>query len=234
MKSYFVTGTDTDAGKTLVTLGLLQAAKEAGLRTLAIKPVAAGGIETPAGLRNDDALLMQQTITESLTYEQVNPVMLPEPLSPHITAARAGRHPRIEQIAGYCGGVLTRKADLLLMEGAGGWRVPLNQTELMSELPRRLELPVILVVGLKLGCLNHALLTAEAIRNDGLQLAAWAGSQVDPAMAAVAENIASLNAALGAPCLGIVPPLGEPSAAAAAPYLTIAPLIDELPLTAAK
>ncbi len=211
-----------------MTLGLLQAAADQGLRTLALKPVAAGGVETADGLRNEDALLLQQTITEPLSYEALNPVLLPEPLSPHISAARAGRSPRAEQVAGYCAGVLSKKADLLLMEGAGGWRVPLNDRELMSALPRCLHLPVILVVGLKLGCLNHALLTAEAIRNDGLTLAGWAGSVIDPAMSAVEENIASLQAALGAPCLGIVPRLDSATGATAAVYLDISPLLAEV------
>lgn len=227
MKKFFVTGTDTDAGKTLATLGLLNAAQQAGLTTVALKPVAAGGIQTPDGLRNEDALLLQQEITERLGYEQINPVMLPEPLSPHITAARAGRNPRVAQVVGYCSGVLAMRADLALVEGAGGWRVPLNDRELMSALPQQLQLPVVLVVGLKLGCLNHALLTAEAIRHDGLRLAGWIGSQVDPDMAALQENIDTLRAALPAPCLGIIPPLPDATPAAAAAHLQIEPLLND-------
>ncbi|HHX82361.1 MAG TPA: dethiobiotin synthase, partial [Pseudomonadaceae bacterium] len=170
---YFITGTDTDCGKTLVACALLRAAARAGYSTIGMKPVAAGATPGPDGLRNDDALRLQRAATLALPYEQVNPVCLSEAVSPHLAAAQAGTRIQVQRLAGFCQGVLMKRADLTLIEGAGGWRVPLNDREFLSDLPKGLQLPVILVVGLRLGCLNHALLSAEAIVRDGLQLAAW-------------------------------------------------------------
>lgn len=224
-KRFFVAGTDTDAGKTLVACGLLEVARTQGLKTLAIKPVAAGAEDSGEGLRNDDALQLAAAMTEPLVYEQLNPVVFAPPIAPHIAAQQAGRRLSAAQLAGYCRGVLMKPVDLVLIEGAGGWRVPLNQRETLADLAIDLQTPVILVVGMKLGCLNHALLTAEAIRRDGLQLAGWVANGVDPEMACPQENLASLEAMLPAPCLGRIPHLGTPASAAdAARYLNIAAL----------
>lgn len=205
MKKYFVTGTDTGVGKTTVTCALLAAAKLQGLRTLALKPVAAGCEETPEGLRNDDALALMRVMTEALVYDEVNPVALPAALSPHLAAKAAGRRLTITQLGGFCRGALTRRADLALVEGAGGWRVPISDRELMSALPKALGLPVILVVGLRLGCLNHAILTTEAMARDGIRLAGWVGNVVEPGMAALDDNVETLKSLMPMPCLGIVP-----------------------------
>lgn len=218
---FFVTGTDTDAGKTVVTAGLLAAANQRGLTTLAMKPLAAGCADTPDGLRNDDALQLQAAMSIELPYEQVNPVALAPPIAPHIAADRAGRRLAVSQLAGFCRGVMMKPADLLLIEGAGGWRVPLNRTETLADLARELQLPVILVVGMKLGCLNHALLSAEAIVRDRLPLAGWVANCRDPDMAVPEENLATLQQRLPAPCLGVVPHLAAPSAAAVAPHLDL-------------
>lgn len=207
-KSYFIAGTDTDAGKTLVATGLLRAAKQQGLRTLAIKPVAAGAAMSDQGLRNDDALNLAAEVTEALPYAQLNPVVFAPPIAPHIAAQQAGKRVTVAQLAGFCRGVMMRPADLLLIEGAGGWRVPVNDRESLADLAVELQTPVILVVGMKLGCLNHALLSAEAIRRDGLTLAGWVANQIDPDMACADENFASLEARLMAPCLGRVPNMG--------------------------
>ncbi|MDX9875802.1 MAG: dethiobiotin synthase, partial [Spongiibacteraceae bacterium] len=142
---FFVAGTDTEVGKTAVTAGLLMAANRRGLRTAAIKPVAAGCVQTAEGLRNDDALVLQAAMSEPLTYDQINPVALAAPISPHLAAAEAGRRLTIAQLAGLCRGTLMLRADLTLIEGAGGWRVPISDRELLSDLPRELDLPVILV-----------------------------------------------------------------------------------------
>ncbi len=226
-KTYFVTGTDTDVGKTVVCAGLLQAANHLGLRTLAIKPVAAGCIRTKSGLRNADALALQEAMSVKLPYEQVNPVALEEALAPHIAAERAGVRMNVQRLAGICRGTLMQRADLSMLEGAGGWRVPLNGREFLSSLAVELQLPVILVVGMRLGCLNHAVLTAEAIVRDGLVLAGWVANRCVAQMEGYAENVATLRAMLRAPCLGEVPFLAEPTGAAAAAYLNCGPLISD-------
>lgn len=206
MPAFFVTGTDTDIGKTTVSLALLAAARARGLSTLGLKPVAAGCETTPDGLRNADALaLLAASSVSPLRYEEVNPVALPLPCSPHLAARDAGRRLTISQLAGYTRGSLGRRADLMLVEGAGGWRVPLSDRELMSALPRELSLPVILVCGLRLGGLNAALLTAEAILRDGLKLAGWVGNCVQPDMLLPDENLETLRRWLPAPCLGMLP-----------------------------
>lgn len=181
-KAYFVTGTDTDVGKTLVSCAMLRAAAAAGHSTVGMKPLAAGAAMTPAGLRNDDALQLQAASSLQLAYEQINPVCFSEAASPHIAAELDHRKVRIERLAGFCQGVLALRANLTLIEGAGGWRVPVNERETLADLARQLQLPVLMVVGMRLGCLNHALLTAEAIARDGLTLAGWVANRVDPTL----------------------------------------------------
>lgn len=225
--SFFVTGTDTGVGKTIVSAALLLAAKARGLRTLAIKPLASGCEETPQGLRNSDALILQQAMTEALPYEQVNPVALQPAIAPHVAAARSGRTLSAPRLAGFCRGLQIRPADLLLIEGAGGWRVPLNDRETYAAVPRMLGTPVILVVALRLGCINHALLTAEAIRADGLPLAGWVANRPDPeVMANEDETLAYLQGHLGAPCLGVLPRLAPGDAEALAGFLDIRVLFE--------
>lgn len=224
-KTFFVAGTDTDAGKTLISCGLLTAARKLGLRTLALKPVAAGAEAGPEGPVNRDALLLLESMTEKLPYSQVNPVLFASPVAPHIAAAKEGRRLQVPQLAGYCRGALMKPADFKLIEGAGGWRVPLNMHQTMANLAVELDLPVIMVVGMKLGCLNHALLTAQAIVNDGLELAGWVANRVDPQMACFEENMQTLAEMLGAPCLGIVPHLAHPEDLdLVAGYLDLSPL----------
>lgn len=215
--TYFIAGTDTDAGKTLIAAALLCALRSGGVRTAAIKPVAAGARWTAQGWRNEDGELLQRFQSAALSYRQVNPVALRAPVSPHIAAREEGYVLSVAELERHCREVMQHTAvDVILIEGAGGWRVPLNESEYLSELPRRLDIPVLLVVGCKLGCLNHALLTAEAIARDGLVLAGWVATQLDPQMAAVAANLDTLRAALPAPCLGVVPwlPVATPEAAA--------------------
>lgn len=203
-KTFFIAGTDTNVGKTLVTAGLLVAAKNYGLSTAALKPLAAGCEKTESGLRNADALLLQSVITQPLMYEQINPIALASAIAPHIAAQQEKRVLSADRIAGFCRGSLNQ-ADFTLVEGAGGWRVPLNPQETLADVVKILRLPVILVVGVRLGCINHALLTVEAIRNDGLQLAGWVANCIDEDMPVLQENIYSLAARIPAPCLGVVP-----------------------------
>ena len=221
-KQFFITGTDTNVGKTLVCAGLLWVAKNQGLRTAALKPVAAGCEKTASGLRNEDALLLQAVMTESLAYEQINPVALQSAIAPHIAAQQEKRVLAADRIAGFCRASLSY-ADFTLVEGAGGWRVPLNPRETMADLAQILQLPVILVVAVRLGCINHALLTAGAIRNDGLPLAGWVANCVDADMPALQENIESLAARIPAPCLGVVPWLASPQ-----PELVAAAIDEQL------
>lgn len=230
-KTFFVTGTDTDVGKTLVTSGLLQAARQQGFSTLGLKPIAAGAEETSVGWVNSDALALQAASSLNLRYDEVNPVLLKAAIAPHLAAAQEGRSLNLDRLAGLVRGQLIKRADLTLIEGAGGWRVPLNNRHTLADLPRLLHLPVILVVGLKLGCLSHALLTAEAIQRDGLQLVGWVASSCTPqAMLQEAENLQTLQDLLPAPCLGHLPHLQQPSAELAAEYLSLQALQLGLPV----
>jgi dethiobiotin synthetase len=204
-RSFFITGTDTGVGKTFFSCALLHAAANAGFTTAAIKPVAAGAAETSEGLRNDDALALQAACTLPLSYNEVNPFCLPAPLSPHLAAAEAGRRLQADRIVGFCQGVLMQRATLTVVEGAGGWRVPISDNETLADVAKRLRLPVILVVGMRLGCLNHAMLSAEAIRRDGLTLAGWVANTVDPQMQARDGNVAKLERELMAPLLADIP-----------------------------
>lgn len=167
---FFITGTDTEVGKTWVSCRLLERAREAGLSCYGLKPIAAGCEETAGGLRNEDALNLMAASSLTLPYELINPVALKAAIAPHIAARQEGRRISLSQLAGYVRGALSsHPADLVLVEGAGGWRVPLNDREMLSALAVELNLPVIQVVGMKLGCISHALLTAEAIQADGLR-----------------------------------------------------------------
>ncbi|CAA0113481.1 ATP-dependent dethiobiotin synthetase BioD 1 [BD1-7 clade bacterium] len=204
-KNFFVTGTDTDAGKTFTSVALLKLAQQQGLRTLGLKPVAAGAELIDGVLKNDDALQLQTASSVQLPYNQINPIIFEEPIAPHIAAQNAGRTVGVAQLAGFVRGALMQPADFRLIEGAGGWLVPLNPQEMLSGVAKVLELDVILVVGIKLGCINHALLTARAIRQDGLKLAGWVANCIDPEMAQQQENIDTLKRMLPAPCLGALP-----------------------------
>jgi dethiobiotin synthetase len=222
-KAFFITGTDTNVGKTLVAAGLLVAAKQKGLTTAALKPVAAGCEKTDEGLRNSDALLLQSVMTQTLHYDQINPYALEAAIAPHIAAQQEKRSLSVDRLSGFCRGVLS-SANFILVEGAGGWRVPLNARETLADLAKNLELPVIIVVGVRLGCINHALLTFEAVVRDGLAVAGWVANCIDADMPVLQENIDSLKARLPVPCLGVVPFLAEPSPEQVAGYFEQAAL----------
>ena len=219
--AYFITGTDTDVGKTTIAAGLLYAAREAGLSTVAGKPVASGCEITPQGLRNADALALMAESSVTLTYDEVNPVAFEPPIAPHIAAREAGQVVNVQTLLAPMRHVLAQQADFTLIEGAGGWRVPLSGQDSLSDLAQALDLPVILVVGVRLGCISHALLTAEAIARDGLQLAGWVANIIGPKTARLEENLATLAERLPAPCLGRVPKLTTASAQAVAEHLQL-------------
>jgi dethiobiotin synthetase len=220
-RAFFIAGTDTDVGKTTIAAGLLHAARLAGLSTAAVKPVASGCELTDQGLRNSDALALLAECSLGLDYATVNPLAFEPAIAPHIAAREAEVELTAARLIEAVQPVLARQADFTLIEGAGGWRVPLNAREHLSALPVALGLPVILVVGVRLGCINHALLSAEAIAGDGLVLAGWVANIVDPAMSRLEENLATLAELLPAPCLGRVPCLAEPTAQRVAHYLAL-------------
>ncbi len=217
-QAFFITGTDTDAGKTSVAAGLLCAAKQQGCSTLAMKPVASGCDMSAEGLRNSDALALIAQSTVPLPYTQINPYAFAPAIAPHIAAQEAGVELSVAGLYRAAQVILQEQADFILIEGAGGWRVPISNTEFLSDFAIALQLPVILVVGVKLGCINHALLSAQAILNDGLELAGWVANVVDPNCARLAENLATLQQLMPAPCLAEVPHLSTPSAEYVAGY----------------
>jgi len=219
--AYFIAGTDTDVGKTTVAAGLLHAAQLAGLSTLGAKPVASGCSASAKGLRNDDALALIAQSSIKLPYEQINPFAFEPAIAPHLAAREAGVNLSVQALLDPMRAVLAQGADFTLIEGAGGWRVPLSDQASLSDLAIALKLPVILVVGVRLGCISHALLSAEAIARDGLQLAGWVANIVDPRTSRLEENLASLAERLPAPCLGRVPKLKQVSAEAVAAHLQL-------------
>lgn len=211
MSAYYVTGTDTGAGKTFASVALVHALRRGGARAVGMKPVASGCEATAAGLRNEDALALQAASAPRPDYALVNPWALPEPTAPQIAAARAGVVVTLPPIVSAYR-ALAASADHVVVEGVGGWLAPLADGLEQADLVRALELPVILVVGLRLGCLNHARLTARAIAADGCRLAGWIGSRVDADFDAVSYR-PLLDRALPVPCLGELPhaPVADPA-----------------------
>ena len=217
-REFYVTGTDTGVGKTLVTAALLRALRDAGHRVAGMKPIAAGSQPGPEGPANEDALLLQAESSERHPYALVNPWLFEPAVAPHIAAAEAGVVIDLARVVS-AHARLAATADVVLAEGAGGFLVPLDGSRTMADLPKLLGMDVILVVGLRLGCLNHALLTAEAIAARGLAFAGWVGNGIDPRFARREANLATLEARLPAPCLGIVPWMDPPDVTTAAASL---------------
>ena len=218
-RGLFVTGTDTGVGKTRVAVALIQALRAQGLRVAAMKPVSAG---SAPGELNEDVMALRQAVNVMADVRDVNPYAFEPAIAPHIAAEQAGVRIDLEMIAAAYAR-LAAMADVVVVEGAGGWRVPLNEQEDMADLAQRLGLPVVLVVGLRLGCLNHALLTAESVARRRLPWAGWVGNHIDLAMASQAANIAALRARLPGPCLGVQTFLPEPDLSMDAPQWLILP-----------
>jgi len=217
---YFITGTDTDVGKTWISLGMIEALTQQGKKVGVMKPVSAGCEQTTDGLRNQDASLLQQHSNIELSYSNINPYAFEAAIAPHIAAANAGVRMDIETLYQHLQAI-ERHSDCVIVEGAGGWQVPLNDFQTMADLARRFQLPVILVVGMRLGCLNHALLSVESIRASGLPLAGWIANQLDPQMDCMEENIASLKQMIDAPMLGQIPHLETLDAATIAGKISL-------------
>lgn len=205
---YFVTGTDTEVGKTVASSALLQAARLQGFITAGYKPVASGSDMTPEGLRNTDALALQRHSSLTLSYQAVNPYTFAEPTSPHIASADEQR-PIDFAVMSAGLNALEKSAEWVLVEGAGGWFTPLSETHTFADWVGLERLPVILVVGVKLGCINHAMLTAQAVEQAGLPLAGWIANDVVPPGRRHQEYLATLKRLLPAPCLGEIPWLAE-------------------------
>ena len=228
----FVTGTDTDVGKTFVATALLRLARVRGLRCVAVKPVAAGCAWRDGELVNEDALALLAASESGQRYRAVNPVALEPAIAPHIAAAEVGATLRVADLAARCRETLAAEHDFALIEGAGGWLVPLgdgaasdgatDDGATLAELCAALAARPLLVVGMKLGCLNHALLTAAAIAAAGLELAGWVANSPGPPMPRLEANVATLRARLDAPCLGVVPHCDP---AEAPRHLNIEPLL---------
>ena len=220
MRGFFVTGTDTEVGKTWVSVGLITVLAQQGQRVAAMKPVGAGCVVTDDGLRNDDALLLQRYANVDLAYDEINPYALLPPIAPHIAAASVGVQIDIEQVRALFD-KMAQRSDCVIVEGAGGWFVPLSERQSMADMARALGLPVILVVGIRLGCINHALLSADAIGRSGLTLAGWVANRIDDQCLAANENIQAISARIDAPLLGVIPHLPDLDAGAVAQHLSI-------------
>jgi dethiobiotin synthetase len=205
-RGYFIAGTDTGVGKTLVATGLLHAFVRAGLRAVGMKPVASGCMRGPGGLRSDDALQLMAAANVEARYGSINPYAFEPAVSPHIAAMQAGTRIELQTILDHYE-LLAGAADVVIVEGVGGWMAPLGHVLTAEHLAKALALPVVLVVGMRLGCLNHALLTASAIHAAGLRLAGWVANAVEPSMLCVDENIATLEQRIAAPLLGRIPDL---------------------------
>jgi dethiobiotin synthetase len=203
MPHYFIAGTDTGVGKTFVTCALLHNLREQGIAAIGMKPIAAGADPTPEGLRNDDIEALRAASGIPLLSEDLNCYLLAEPIAPHIAAASEGIDIDLDVIRQRFD-QLTELADVVLVEGVGGFIVPLGDDIDTADLAADLDLPVILVVGMRLGCLNHALLTQAAILARGLTLAGWVANQIDPNMAELDANVEALEERIRAPLLGVI------------------------------
>lgn len=219
-KAYFVTGTDTGVGKTLVTSALLYGYSKQGLATAGMKPVAAGCVKEGGRLLSEDVAMILAAGNVEGQFEQHNPYAFEAPIAPHIAAQQVNEiiKPRVIQGAYQ---QLSAIAEVVIVEGVGGFRVPLGDQWDTADLAQILNIPVVLVVGLRLGCINHTLLTVEAIQARGLELAGWVGNRIDPDMAAFEQNLRTLEQHIPAPCLGVLPYLAQPDFKLAAAYLQL-------------
>ncbi|MBZ6071121.1 MULTISPECIES: dethiobiotin synthase [Aeromonas] len=224
-KTFFITGTDTDVGKTQVACALLRELAALDYKAAGYKPISAGCARTPQGLRNLDALLLQEAGNVDLPYEAINPIAYEPPIAPHIAAEECHSPISLETITSGLHRLQQSEADVVLVEGAGGWYLPLDRQHLLSDWVREQNLPVILVVGAKLGCLNHALLTFEAIRREGLPVVGWVMNRVTPEMSHYRQNLDTLRGLLPAPFLGEMPWLPEHRRHETSGLLDVSPLL---------
>lgn len=212
MTAYFITGTDTDVGKTVVASALLKHFTTQGKSTIGFKPISAGCDITPEGLRNTDALNLLQQSSLSPTYDEVNPYAFEPPIAPHIAAGEVGELMTVDALTKAYRRIQAYQSDITIVEGAGGWCLPINDREFLYQWVKREQLDVILVVGVKLGCLNHALLTQAFIHHQGLNIVGWVANLVSPTMSNIQDNINTLKQQLSSPLLATIPYLANPDA----------------------
>jgi len=212
MNSIFVTGTDTEVGKTRLSVALVEVLQQQGKKVAVMKPIASGCEMTADGLRNDDAMKLRQQADVDLAYDLVNPYAFEPAIAPHIAAKQVSVEIDLELIKQHFE-LIQNQADAVVVEGAGGWLVPINKSQTMADLAKRLALPVVLVVGVRLGCINHALLTVEAIKQSGLSLSGWIANNVEENPQS-AEIITTLEHTISAPLLGEIPYLSAQQNAA--------------------
>ncbi|BAU56431.1 dethiobiotin synthase [Halorhodospira halochloris] len=224
MPGLFVTGTDTGVGKTLVSAGLIVALQRQGVEVMAMKPVAAGCHYVAGQLRNEDAEQFHSLLNCQTDYSTINPCALEAAAAPHIVAAEQGQRIDVDGLAAAIR--VQSEQRFTLVEGAGGWRVPLAGHEDVGTLALRSNLPVLLVVGIRLGCINHALLSAEAILNDGANLLGWVASDLEPEDTRLDAQVAALDERMPAPRLGRLPAFAQPSPSLAAEYLDVSSLME--------
>lgn len=205
MHSFFITGTDTDVGKTFIACGLLEAFNQKKLKTIGYKPISAGCERVNDELENQDARYLLASSSIALTLAEVNPVAFEPPIAPHIAATKVRSVIKPQDIVTGWHHLAEKSPDVLLTEGAGGWELPINQSQTLPDVLSQIPCEIVLVVGLRLGCLNHALLTANAIKNSGFKLCGWIANHLSEDMPVVEDNIDTLNAMIDAPLLGIVP-----------------------------
>jgi len=224
--AFFVTGTDTEIGKTLVSCAIVHTMVQNGWQSVGMKPVAAGAELIHGELRNEDVEALTAVSNVRPVGNLINPYLFTLPAAPHVAAQEEQRHIKLELIIESYQ-QLSERAEAIVVEGVGGFRVPFNDTEDSADMAELLNLPVVLVVGMRLGCINHALLTAEAISARGLKLVGWVANSAQTEMAYLQENLSALRQRLNAPCLGCIPFLDKPDPATAAGYLDLTALIKK-------
>lgn len=228
-RGFFITGTDTEVGKTVVATALVRGLVSRGLRVAAMKPVASGSQRTPQGLRNDDALALMAASNVAAPYERVNPYCFEPAISPHIAAEEASISIDLAHIRHNLSALAAPPADYVVVEGAGGWLAPIGPRTTMKDLANALDLPIVLVVGVRLGCINHALLTRLAIESHGARFAGWIANTLVSAMPRLKENLDTLTRMLGEPPIDTVPVLapGAPPLELAAAAATLCARHDQ-------
>ncbi len=219
-RGFFITGTDTEVGKSWCTAGVMTKLHQQGLSVVGMKPVASGCEQTADGLRNEDALLIQRHSSVDVDYEQINPYPFLPAIAPHLAAEQSAQRIKLGKIVERFI-KLKAQADTIVVEGVGGWLVPLNEEETVADLAVALKLPVLLVVGMRLGCINHALLSADAIRASGCQLAGWIANGVSEQMAQQQATIDAIAQRIDTPLLGVVPHLNALDSQRIASHLSL-------------
>lgn len=224
-KTFFITGTDTEVGKTVSTVALLRAANKLGLLTAAYKPVASGCDLMEEGLCNQDVVMLQKNTSLRLAYEELVGYCFEPHIAPHIASEESGVPIELDVLSDGLKRLKETDADMIFVEGAGGWRLPVGHGHFLSDWVRHENLPVILVVGAKLGCLNHAMLTCEAILHDRLNIAGWCVNRIHPGMSHYKANLETLKSLLPAPFLGEIPYLARPFESDLGQYLDLSSLL---------